>query len=195
MAGSERVNNNNTKLSYSCMPNVDQIIAAHNKKVLADDSDNNVDIKTCNCTPKPPNNEVECPLDGNCLVKGVVYEATATSPDGEMKKYVGAASTTFKARLYNHHSSFTMEQKKHQTTLSSYVWRKKEEGVEVNLSYKILAKAQPYSAARGRCNLCLQEKVQILLTDENSSLNRRSELHNKCRHKFKHTLKGWTPGT
>ena len=186
-------NNNNTKLSCSCMPNVDQLISAHNKKVLAED--NNIEDRTCSCTPKPPNNEVDCPLEGNCLVKGVIYEATATSDDGETKKYVGAASTTFKARLYNHHSSFTMVEKRHQTTLSTYVWKKREEGVEVNISYKILAKAPPYSAARGRCNLCLQEKVHILLADENTSLNRRSELHQKCRHRHKHTLRGWSAGT
>ena len=88
-----------------------------------------------------------------------------------------------------------MEEKKHQTALSTYVWKKRDEGVDVNLTYRVLAKAPAYSAARGRCNLCLQEKVQILLADENSFLNKRSELHQKCRHCFKHTLQGWTPGT
>ena len=88
-----------------------------------------------------------------------------------------------------------MVEKRHQTTLSTYVWKKREEGVEVNITYRILAKAPPYSAARGRCNLCLQEKVHILLADEDTSLNRRSELHQKCRHKHKHTLRGWSAGT
>ena len=187
-------NNNNTKLSYSCMPNIDQIMAAHNKKVLAENKDK-MDTKTCSCTPKPPSNTVECPLDGNCLEKGIVYEATASTEDGEVKTYIGAASTTFKARLYNHHSSFTMVEKRNQTSLSSYVWRKREEGMEVNLTYRVLAKAPAYSADRGKCLLCLQEKVQILLADEGSCLNRRSELHQKCRHRHKHTLQGWTPET
>ena len=141
-------NNNNTKLSYCCTPNIDQTIAAHNKKILAEDSEDRVDTKTCSCTPKPPSNTVECPLEGKCLEKEIVYQATAICEDGEVKKYIGAASTTFKARLYNHQSSFTMEEKKHQTTLSSYVWRKREEGKEVNIEYKVLAKAPAYSAAR-----------------------------------------------
>ena len=111
------------------------------------------------------------------------------------KKYVGSASTTFKARLYNHRSSFIHIEKKHQTSLSTYFWKKKDEGMEPEISYKILTAAPAYSSSAGRCNLCLQEKVFILLADKTSSLNKKSEISNKCRHKWKWSLEGWKPGT
>ena len=130
------------------------------------------------------------------MIKGVVYEATAyTKEDNITKKYVGSASTTFKARLYNHRSSFTHIEKKHQTSLSTYIWKKKDEGMEPEVSFKILTTAPAYTSSSGRCNLCLQEKVYILLADKSSSLNKKSEISNKCRHKWKWSLEGWKPGT
>ena len=39
------------------------------------------------------------------------------------------------------------------------------------------------------CNLCLTEKLAILLADKRAALNRRSELTGKCRHKNKFKLK------
>ena len=39
------------------------------------------------------------------------------------------------------------------------------------------------------------KKVHILMADRDTSLNKRSEISNKCRHKWKWTLEGWKPGT
>ena len=109
-------------------------------------------------------------------------------------KYVGAAATTFKARWYNHKSTLSNKEKQHSTALSTFVWQAKDLGMEPDITYKVLAKAPPYSAKSGRCSLCLQEKVHILLADPQTSLNRRREIAGKCRHRHKCTLGGWTPG-
>ena len=85
-----------------------------------------------------------------------MYEATAyTRDDNVSKKYVGSASTTFKARFYNHKSSFSNIEKRHQTSLSTYIWMKKEEGMVPEVSYRVLTAAPAYTASSGRCSLCL----------------------------------------
>ena len=170
------------------MPNMDMYLSSHNRKVLEEKKpDNSVD---CNCDEGNV-----CPLEDKCMTKGVVYEATVfTNEDNTSMKYVGSASTTFKARLYNHRSSFTHVEKKHQTALSNYYWKKKEEGMVPEVNFRILSTAAAYTAASGKCSLCLQEKVYILLADKASSLNRKSEIGNKCRHRWRHTLEGWKPG-
>ena len=52
-------NQNNVKISYSCMPNVKSIINKHNKTVL--DPPTNNSERTCNCI-----NKEKCPLQENC---------------------------------------------------------------------------------------------------------------------------------
>ena len=183
-------NNNNTKVSYSCMTNVEKTMSSHNKKVLSKEVDKR-QLNNCSCKLKE---DETCPLQGNCMDKGVVYEASVTTNDNITKTYIGAAATTFKDRLYNHRSSFIHQEKRHQTALSSYMWSKTEEGMNPTITWRTITRAQPYSSARGRCDLCLQEKVNIIMADPSTSLNRRSELTSKCRHKFKHTLAGWDPG-
>ena len=69
-------NRNTLKISYSCMPYVKQIIDGHNKTILKKDSQPPQDQaeKACNCR-----NTDECPLEGACLTKEVVYQATVKS--------------------------------------------------------------------------------------------------------------------
>ncbi len=54
---SKIINRNTVKLSYSCMPNVGKIIAAHNKTLLAEHRDKEAEpAKECNCRQRN-----ECP--------------------------------------------------------------------------------------------------------------------------------------
>ena len=129
------------------------------------------------------------------MEKGVVYQATITTlEDNSIMKYIGSASTTFKDRLYNHRSLILNIEKRHQTALSTYAWDKKDEGKTPVVNYELLTKAAPYTSATGKCQLCLQEKVNILLADKSSALNKRSEISAKCRHRHRWTLAGWKPG-
>ena len=84
-------------------------------------------------------------------------------------------------------------EKRHQTALSDFVWSCKEEELDPKVTYKVLAKAPAYTADRGKCALCLQEKVKILMAEGSNYLNKKSEICNKCRHKHKWSLAGWDP--
>ena len=52
-------------------------------------------VKTCSCQ----NGVQSCPLDGKCLTKCIVYKATLTADDGEVKTYIGLTEPPFKKRL------------------------------------------------------------------------------------------------
>ena len=108
-------NRNTLKLSYSCMPNVTQIISGHNKTTLRKAAQTPQDqaTKTCNCRKKD-----ECPLKGTCLSEGIIYQATVTSLNNRTETYVGLTSTNFKARWRNHQTSFNNEKSKNSTELS-----------------------------------------------------------------------------
>ncbi|KAL9960709.1 hypothetical protein ACROYT_G034196 [Oculina patagonica] len=69
-------NRNTLKLSYSCMPNIQQIIDGHNKAILRTNTKQPQDQAArtgCNCRKKN-----ECPLNGECLSKEIVYQAVVT---------------------------------------------------------------------------------------------------------------------
>ena len=55
------------------MPNMKQKITNHNIKILKGENDRQTD-NGCNCSGMMG----PCPLEGNCLVKSVVYRAKAT---------------------------------------------------------------------------------------------------------------------
>ena len=85
------VNKNTVKVSYSCTPNMERIIASRNSKLFAVPSSAE---RTCNCPRNTP-----CPLYGKCLLENVVYEAKVTQDDQTQNCYTGLCSTTFKTRF------------------------------------------------------------------------------------------------
>ena len=179
------LNRNTIKLSYSCMQNVENIISSHNKKLL--NKKQNTDAKECNCRSNKT-----CPLDGKCLTSGIVYQATVTHKDSENSEkqatYVGLTENTFKTRFNGHTDSFKHKEKRFATTLSQYIWKLKEKQVQYTINWKILSKAKPYSPSTKKCFLCLEEKYFIICKPEISTLNKRNELVNKCRHRNKFLL-------
>ena len=110
------------------MPNMETIIASHNRQVLEESNSGpgNCDVKLCNCR-KPD----MCPLQNKCLVEALVYKAIVTT-DGEVKVYIGSTGDTFKHRFSNHVQSFKNIKRQHETKLSSYIWsiRDKEYKIE-----------------------------------------------------------------
>ena len=110
------LNRNTLKISFSTTPNMKAVFDAHNKKLLQQHAQQQ-STKTCNCKRKP-----ECPLKGECLQKDVIYQATVTNGD-EQRKYVGS-TVLFKNRYYAHSRSFVKEERRHDTTLSEFVWNR-----------------------------------------------------------------------
>ena len=179
-------NRNTLKLSYGCMPNVKQLIDGHNKAIL---NNNGIaqprqdEEKKCNCRKKE-----ECPLNGECLVNEVVYQATVKTKDTK-ETYIGLTAKEFKARYRNHQMSFRHEKRKNETELRKHLWKLKEEGKDFTVAWKIIAKAKPYTNLTKRCNLCTTEKFFLLTKPHMATLNKRNELISTCRHRRKFILR------
>ena len=148
------VNKNTIKLSYSCLPNIENIIKSHNRSIVTQKQDE--PQNRCSCRIKS-----SCPLNGNCLAKEIVYEATLETSQKEYK-YIGLTEASFKTRYANHKQSFKNKSLQNATELSKLVWNLKDQNVPYSLSWKILAKKPTTSAGKKGCNLCTEEKMHIL---------------------------------
>ena len=72
----------------------------HNKMILKKHTNrlNKDDEKLCNCRQR-----MNCPTDGKCLTRSVVYKAEVTSTDANTtQRYMGVPANDFKSR----HKSF-----------------------------------------------------------------------------------------
>ena len=156
------------------------ILSSHNK-ILSEKRDK-PDPPSCNCRKTP------CPMSGRCREKNIVFKATVNC-NNEAKNYFGLCETEFKARYYNHVQSFSHGQKSNATELSKYVWSCRDAGYEPTIAWSIVCHAKPYQQRHKQCQLCLAEKYSILTVDPSTTLNKRTELVNKCRHKNKYKLK------
>ena len=179
-------NRNSVKISYSCTKNIKSIINDHNNKIIRVNENEEINnVRKCNCTKKD-----ECPLNGKCLTKNIVYEATVTSnePTYKEKKYIGISEPTFKKRYANHKKSFNINKYKNETELSKEVWRIKNSNYIPQIKWNILRVCPPYNQSSNKCSLCLNEKLLIALYNKDNLLNKRNELVSKCRHVNKYTL-------
>ncbi|KAL9986499.1 hypothetical protein ACROYT_G000660 [Oculina patagonica] len=176
-------NRNTLKLSYSCMSNVKTIISSHNKAQIRKTTNQSEEIdNNCNCRKKN-----SCPLEGNCNVRSIVYQAEVVTPQTK-ETYIGLCDTTFKERYRNHTCSFRNERYKNVTELSKYVWSLKEQKINYQIKWRKVKQARSYSNVNKKCNLCLWEKYFIICKPEMSTLNQRNELTSICRHSKKFLL-------
>ena len=189
-------NLNTIKLSYSCMPNIGNIIKQHNTKLLQSDSGN--EQAPCNCSSPET-----CPMDGLCNSVDTVYKATVTSesngnPENPTESdtpseniYFGICAGAWKPRYRNHGKSFSNRRYEKDSKLSDFIWRLKDKNIGYSLKWEIVTQATPYKCGTNRCNLCLTEKVIIARSNHKGLLNKRTELMNKCRHKNKYLLSSY----
>ena len=103
------------------------------------------------------------------------------------KTYHGMTGGTFKKRYGGHKSDFKHKDK-YGTTLSRHIWRLRDMNVKYSIKWEIKEKAPIYKPGAKECKLCNAEKYHILMEDYKQSLNCRSELLSKCRHKSKWKL-------
>ena len=167
------INRKNTKVSYRTTANMKKIISSHNMKII---QKNEISTPKCNCHKYP------CPLEGNCQIKNVIYQATVQS-ENDTQTYVGLTSSTFKARWSNHKTGFEHEKHRKDTTLSKYIWELKDKKTEYDVTWKIIGRANPFSPISKVCNLCTLEKWFILFKPNIAKLNKKEELGNYCLHK------------
>ena len=178
-------NRNTVKLSYSCTTNMDNILKAHNAKILLKDIKKDEEKKGCNCR-----NEAACPVANKCLKTNVVYKATMKYKD-KTQHYIGMTENSFKTRYTLHKSSFKHSNNRNQTELSNLIWSLTDKGTDYNLTWQIIDQARPYLSGKRTCNLCLSEKFHIL-TGSNL-INRKTELLNKCPHRRKFLARNHKP--
>ena len=154
------------KVSYCCTLNVASIIKSHNKKLINTSINNTL---PCNCRKK-----YECLLDGKCRAENIVYKYIASVHAYPNKAYVGTAGD-FKQRFYNHRMSFNSKGYSIDTTLSKYVWEvKRKLKTMPSLKWYIIKSVPAYSNISKKCQLCLQEKFEILnYLNPNELLNKR----------------------
>ena len=161
-----------------------QTLASHNKKLLAANMPK-VEERSCDC-PRAKREAGECPLQGHCLDRNNVYQATVveTKVNGEqeVETYVGNSAPPWKSRYRNHNKSFNNEKYKGETILSTHIWELKARNSTYNISWKVIDRGSPYTPVTGQCNLCTKEKFYILRKPELASLNSREEVGVHCRH-------------
>ena len=186
------LNRNSVKVSYKCLPNMASIISKNNSKVLNIQQGQIAPSEGCNCRIK-----AECPLPGKCLTPKLIYQATVETLN-KKETYIGLSAPPFKTRFGGHKGTFKHEKRKKETTLSKYIWELKSENIPYTLSWKIMARAQPFSQVSGICQLCTREKFFICFKPGLCTLNSRNELLSSCRHKITNLLtktnKKVTPG-
>ena len=171
-------NRNTLKMSYSTCKNLKAHVSSHNRNILQPNTKQNAN---CNCRRKE-----DCPVQGKCQLKEVVYGATVEVQESDViKKYFGQTMRSFKERLYEHRMAIKSEKSPHATALSNYIWELKKEGKEYTIKWAILSRAQIYKSGSKKCQLCIHEKTEIALCKPSVLLNNRTELLNKCFHKGK----------
>ena len=163
---------------------------SHNQNILRDQPQSTP--KTCNCLKKE-----DCPMNGFCLTKSLLYYARITcDKENYTQLYKGICETTFKKRYANHKKSFNVPTYKNDAKLSTEYWALKTKQLNPKVSWQIKRRCNSYNPISRKCNLCLNEKLEIQDDQDKNLSNKRSEIISHCRHqnKFKlKTLAGYEP--
>ena len=165
------------------MPNFKQKISNHNKKIKKKQETVEPD-KMCNCSGIMG----PCPLQGNCLVKSVIYKAEVSDSNQNIQTYTGLTGGFFKNRFYSHRQSFSNRELEHSTALSSHIWELKDKNEPYEIKWSIKGRAKKFNPTTRKCRLCVKEKFHIKFQPEDASLNERSELFSTCRHRLRKLL-------
>ena len=88
-----------------------------------------------------------------------------------------------KKRYGGHKSSFSNRKYEHSTSLSTHIWKLKDQNIPYEISWEIVGRAAAFNPATNTCRLCLLEKYLIMFRPAGASLNQNSEFFTTCRHK------------
>ena len=163
------------------MNNLGSIISKHNKQILNKDK---VEIvPPCNCDSQPIQGYTGCPLENQqCKKESVIYTCKVTTAGGT-ETYTGLTGGQIKTRISQHTTDFKYLKNENNTTLSKQIHHLKKEGIPYHLKWSLLDRGPVYNPITKKCRLCLLEKFYIIFKTDTSSLNKRSELFNTCRHR------------
>ena len=163
------------------MPNMKKRIGRHNRTVL--NSETEEEVEPCVCT------QYECPLDGDCGKKNVIYQAEVITEDGRIEFYIGSTSQTFKGRYSGHRTSMNNPKYREKgSKLSKFIWELKDEGINYQIKWRIVDRAPKYNPRTRKCALCIKEAYYINYHRHMATLNKRTEVFSTCRHRNMETL-------
>ena len=97
------------------------------------------------------------------MYQGIIYPKENIK---DRKTYIGISSTKWKIRYAKYKYSFSREHLKHQTALSKHFGGLKNKGLTPEIQWSILKRSNTPKCFDSRCNLCLKEKMHILLYPE-----------------------------
>ena len=127
-------------------------------------------------------------MNGLCNSENVVYQGIIYPKENvkNTKTYFGISSTKWNLRFNNHNHCFSHEHLKNQMALSKQFWNLKNKGLTPEIQWSILKKSNTPKCFDRRYNLCLEEKIQIMLYPQPEKLlNQRCDLIARCRHRYK----------
>ena len=107
----------------------------------------------------------------------------------ETKNDIGVTAGQFKDRYNNHTKSLNNYAYRKETELSKYAWELKDQGKNFNIKWSVVKSVPAYSAGGGSCKLCLEEKLLILKSNKEHTLNKRTEPFAKSHHRNKFSAK------
>ena len=130
-------NHNTVKLSFSCMLYVGKFISSHNKRLIQPTPE----VPACKCR------DAECPVDGDCEKQNIIYQCKVTETmSGTSDSYIGLSGKTFKDRVTKHNKSFR-DRTYHKNSLSSHIWRLKDQNKQFKIAWRIVDQTNPYTPA------------------------------------------------
>ena len=135
--------------------------------------------RTCNCIRKH-----QCPLNEKCLTNNVLYKASITPNEENLKTkiYHGVSETPFKLSYANHKKTFNNIKYQTDTELSNEYWNIISANKTSSISWEILGTHKSNNQSSKRCLLCLNEKLAIALHGDDNMLNKRSKVKQKQIH-------------
>ena len=69
------------------------------------------------------------------------------------------------------------------TSLSTHILELKDKGTDYDVEWDFIDRAPSFNPITRKCRLCLKEKFHIMYSKEGSTLNKRQEIFNTCRHR------------
>ena len=117
------------------MPNIDQAISKHNSRLKKEEHPQ--PEPGCNCRGGVDT----CPANGQCKKDSVVYRASVTTENGNTEFYTGLTGDTFKTRFGGHKTSFNNQKYRNKTTLSTHIWKLKEEETNFTTRWSLVDRA------------------------------------------------------
>ena len=128
----------------------------------------------------------------NAELRTLYIKCVASVHGYPSKVYLGTAEGDSKQRFYNHQMSFNNEGHSRDTALSKCLGSKQEAQDNAITKRYIIKSVPVYSNISKKCQLCLQEKFEILnYLNPNELLNKESKLISKCRHVNKFLLSNY----